>query len=284
MATEIKSALELRWPTGVRLPIVLTFEHQCGEGTPPRPGERPNYLIGGQIEYGARRGVWNILEMLDKVGVKATFLVSGLTAEKYPDTVRAAHKAGHEIAGMSYSFERIRTASREREQAMVRRTVKVLEDTCGARIRGWRCPDYRPRPQTHDILSAEGFAWDSSMLNDDLPYLMDCEGGRKLIEIPFSTSTADRTYVAFPYPMRGGPDGLANVWDYEFDVLYRESASAPRLMIISLQTWASGRPTPLRTLRQFIERLSAHNDIQFARCEEIAGWCGPAAAGGNVRN
>jgi peptidoglycan/xylan/chitin deacetylase (PgdA/CDA1 family) len=272
MATEIASALDFRWPTGVRLPIVLTFEHQSGEGTPPRPGDRPNYLVGGQIEYGARRGIWNILEELENLGVTATFFVSGNTAEKYPDTVRAAHKAGHEIAGMSFNFEKIRTAGREREQTMVRRTVKTLQDTCGARIRGWRSPDYRTSPQTHDILSDEGFVWDSSMLNDDLPYLMDCTGG-KLVEIPFSTSTADKTYVAFPYPMRGGPDGLADVWNNEFDVLYREGESAPRFMIISMQTWATGRPTPLRTLRRFLERLSAYNDVQFARCEDIAGWC-----------
>jgi peptidoglycan/xylan/chitin deacetylase (PgdA/CDA1 family) len=273
MATEIASALDYRWPTGVRLPVVLTFEHQSGEGTPPRPGDRPNFLVGGQIEYGARRGIWNILEELDKAGVKATFFVSGNTAEKYPDTVRAAHKAGHEIAGMSFNFEKVRTMSREREQAMVRRTVKALQDVCGVRIRGWRSPDYRVSDQTLDVLSDEGFTWDSSLLNDDLPYLMDCSGG-KLIEIPFSTSTADKTYVAFPYPMRGGPDGLANVWQSEFDVLYRESANAPRFMIISMQTWATGRPTPLRTLRRFLEQLSAHNDIQFARCEDIAGWCG----------
>jgi peptidoglycan/xylan/chitin deacetylase (PgdA/CDA1 family) len=272
MATEITSALDFRWPMGVRLPVVLTFEHQCGEGMPPRAGDRPNYLIGGQIEYGARRGVWNILEELDKLNVKTTFFVSGNTAEKYPDTVRAAQNAGHEIAGMSFNFEKIRTASREREQAMVRRTVKALQDTCGARIRGWRCPDYRVSHQTLDILSDEGFAWDSSLLNDDLPYLMDCTGGR-LVEIPFSTNTADKTYVAFPYPMRGGPDGLANVWESEFEVLYRESENAPRFMIISMQTWATGRPTPLRTLRRFLERLSAYNDIQFARCEDIAGWC-----------
>ena len=44
-------------------------------------------------------------------------------------------------------------------------------------------------------------------------------------------------------------------------------------MILSLQTWATGRPTPLRTLKQFLERVTAHNDIQFARCSEIAGWC-----------
>ena len=42
--------------------------------------------------------------------------------------------------------------------------------------------------------------------------------------------------------MRGGPDGLANVWDCEFDVLYRESERAPRFLILSIQTWATGRP------------------------------------------
>jgi peptidoglycan/xylan/chitin deacetylase (PgdA/CDA1 family) len=273
MATEIKSAMDARWPSGVRLPIVLTFEHQSGEGTPPRPGDRPNALVGGQIEYGARRGVWNILELLDSLGVKATFFVTGLTADKYPATVRAAREAGHEIAGMGYSFERIRTASRERERGVVRRTVKALQDACGAEIRGWRCPDYRVSPQTLDILSTEGFAWDSSMLNDDLPYLMDCEGGR-MLEIPFTTSTADKSFIAFPYPMRGGPDGMANAWECEFEVLHRESQDAPRFMIISMQTWATGKPAPLRTLKHFLQRTMAYNDVQFTRCDQLAAWCG----------
>ena len=189
--------MQTRWPSGMRLPIVLTFEHQSGEGAPLRPGERPNANSFGQIEYGARRGIWNILELLDRFGVKATFFMTGMAAEKYPDAVRAAHAAGHEIAGMSYGFERVRTASREREQTIVRRTVKALADTCGVAIKGWRCPDYRISPQTFDVLSAEGFVWDSSMLNDDLPYLLDCEGG-PLIEIPFTTSTADKAYVHFP--------------------------------------------------------------------------------------
>jgi peptidoglycan/xylan/chitin deacetylase (PgdA/CDA1 family) len=229
-------------------------------------------MISGAMQYGARTGIWNILEVLDKLNVKATFFVCGVTAEKYPDAIRAAHKAGHEIAGMSYSFDRVRTASTEREQGMVRKTAKAIEEVCGAKIRGWRCPDYRVSAQTLDILSQEGFTWDSSLLNDDFPSLFDCTGG-KLIELPFTTSTADKTYIGYPYPMRGGPDGLANVWDSEFDVLYRESENASRFMILSIQTWATGRPAPLRTLRQFIERVSTHNDTQFARCGEIAAWC-----------
>jgi peptidoglycan/xylan/chitin deacetylase (PgdA/CDA1 family) len=272
MAKEIGTISDLRWPNGVRLPVALTFEHQSGEGVPLLPGDRPNAMVGGAVQYGARTGIWNILEVLDKLNVNATFFVCGTTAEKYPDAVRAAARAGHEIAGMSYQFDRVRTAHPDRERGMVKKTVKVLQDIGGMTIKGWRCPDYRVSPQTLDILSSEGFVWDSSLLNDDLPCLFDCEGG-KLIELPFTTSTADKTYVGYPYPMRGGPDGLANVWRSEFDALYRESERATRFMILSIQTWATGRPANLRVLRQFIERVIARNDVQFARCAEIAAWC-----------
>jgi len=84
--------------------------------------------------------------------------------------------------------------------------------------------------------------------------------------------------VAFPYPMRGGPSGVASVWNNEFDILYRESAQAPRFLILSLQTWAAGRPTPLRVLKTFLKRVIAHNDVKFAQCSEIAEWCKGLAA------
>jgi peptidoglycan/xylan/chitin deacetylase (PgdA/CDA1 family) len=272
MSSEIMASSSVSWPPGVRLPIALTFEHQSGEGTPLLPGDRPNYMIGGALQYGGRHGLWNILEVLDARDVKATIFVCGTTVEKYPEAVRAANRAGHELAGMSYAFDRVRTVSQEREQAIVRKTAAVLAQLGGADITGWRCPDYRVSPQTLDILSAEGFTWDSSYLNDDLPYYFDCTRG-PLLEIPFTTSTADKTFVGFPYPMRGGPDGLADVWNSEFDVLYREAAHAPRFMILSIQTWATGRPAILRILRRFIDRVKELDGVRFVRCNEIAAWC-----------
>jgi peptidoglycan-N-acetylglucosamine deacetylase len=271
MATEIKSDTVVRWPDGVRLPVMLTFEHQAGEGAPLFAGERPNYMVGGAMQYGARRGIWNILELLEKFRVKTTFFVLGTTAEKYPDTVRAVAKVGHEIAGMGYSFASMRTASEEQERANVRRSAKVLQDVAGVQIRGWRCPDYRVSPQTLDILAEEELVWDSSFLNDDLPYLFETRA-KKIVEIPFTTSTADKTYVGYPYPQRGGPDGLASVWNNELDVLYQESEKAPRLINLSLQTWATGRPANLRMLERLLERMVGHEEFRFAQCSEIADW------------
>jgi len=270
MATETQA--KITWPEGVRLPILLTFEHQSGEGAPLFPGDRPNYMVGGAMQYGARRGIWNVLELLDSLKIKTTFFICGTTAERYPDGVQAIHAAGHEIAGMSYSFDRVRTLSPEREQSIIARTSKVLQDTAGVQIRGWRCPDYRVSPNTVDLLAQEGFVWDSSLLNDDLPYLFEC-AGRNIVEIPFTTSTADKTFIGYPYPQRGGPDGLANVWNNEFEVLYQESQRAARFMILSLQTWAIGRPAPLRMLKLFLEHLLGHEELWFARASEIAASC-----------
>lgn len=279
MATETQP-IAVQWPKEVRLPVVLNFEHQAGEGAPTRPGDHPQANVRDQMEYGARRGIWNILEMLDKLGIRTTFFVNGVTAETFPEGVRAAHAAGHEIAGMGYNLDRVRTANWEREEAVVRRAKKALAQVCGVDIQGWRCPDYRISPQTFEVLAAEGFVWDSTMLNDDLPYQLKCEV-KSLIEIPFTTSTSEKSHVAFPYPMRGGPGGLASVWNNEFDMLYRESDQEPRFLILSLSTWACGRPTPLRTLRKFLERVIAHNDVQFVRCSEIAQWCTAAATVGS---
>jgi peptidoglycan/xylan/chitin deacetylase (PgdA/CDA1 family) len=272
MAKEFGPITEPCWPSNVRLPVALTFEHQSGEGAPRLPGDRPNFMVAGAMEYGARTGIWNILELLDNLNVKATFMICGVTAQKYPDSIKAAHAAGHEIAGMSFGFDRVRTMSFERERSIVSQTAKALSDVCGARIEGWRCPDYRVSDQTFDVLREQGLTWDSSLLNDDYPCLFQCATG-PLIEIPFTTSTADKTFIGYPYPQRGGPQALFDVWNSEYEVLYGEAAQSSRYMMLSLQTWAIGRPAPLQALGQFIQRVKRDNDTQFTRCAEIAGWC-----------
>jgi peptidoglycan/xylan/chitin deacetylase (PgdA/CDA1 family) len=271
MSQEIRILSDLRWPGDLRLPVALTFELQSGEGSPQLPGGRPNFMVSGTLEYGARTGVWNILETLAENSTAATFFICGATAQKYAPAVRAIAEAGHEIAGMSFAFDRVRTLSPDRERDIVRRTSRTLEDSAGCKITGWRCPDYRVSPQTLDVLSEEGFGWDSSLLNDDHPSLFRCSGGT-LVEIPFTTSTADKTFIGYPYPQRGGPDGLADAWSSEFEVLATESERASRYMILSIQTWATGRPAPLRTLRQFIEGVSRDKRAKFVRCCDIAEW------------
>ena len=117
----------------VRAPV-RGRQRPCGRANVPTP------TLSGKMEYGGRRGIWNILELLDKLGHQGDVLRDGMTAEKFPDTVRAAHEAGHEIAGMGYSFEKVRTVSREREQAIVRRSVKRWPTPVARRSRAGAAP------------------------------------------------------------------------------------------------------------------------------------------------
>ena len=75
MAKEIGTIEDAQWADGVRLPVVLTFEHQSGEGTPLLPGDRPNYMMGGALEYGGRTGIWNILELLPGDALSGVVLI-----------------------------------------------------------------------------------------------------------------------------------------------------------------------------------------------------------------
>ena len=69
MLEEIKRARDFAWPNGISLPVVLTFEHQAGEGALSMPGNRPNYRSSDIMQYGARQGIWNILEALGRDSV-----------------------------------------------------------------------------------------------------------------------------------------------------------------------------------------------------------------------
>ena len=53
--------------------------------------------------YGPQVGVPRLLALLDDFGIKTTFFVPGLTADRYPHTVERIVEAGHEVGHHSYS-------------------------------------------------------------------------------------------------------------------------------------------------------------------------------------
>ena len=87
-----------------RMAVMLILLHEWE--SVPAPG-RPmpkgahhtfDYLALGAREYGARSGIWRLLDVLDRHDVKATVITSGLVAELYPESVREVRARGHELA------------------------------------------------------------------------------------------------------------------------------------------------------------------------------------------
>jgi polysaccharide deacetylase family protein (PEP-CTERM system associated) len=107
-----------------------------------------------------------ILELLHRHSIRATFFVLGWVARNEPQIVRRIADAGFEIAshGMNHRMLQRLTPQQFRRDLLTSR--KILEDISGQRVSGYRAPTFSITHRTAwaiDELAAAGFAYDSSV-------------------------------------------------------------------------------------------------------------------------
>lgn len=161
-----------------------------------------------------------MLELFSECGVKGTFFILGLLAEKFPNVVRQISAEGHEIASHGYSHKPVFEIGRQEFTAELDRSRKLLEDLCGVEVCGYRAPDFSITSDSLwalDLLAENGMTYDSSIVPvrmrrygiDGFPrQIHRLKNG--LVEAPLSTTTilGRRTPVAgggylrlYPYRM-----------------------------------------------------------------------------------
>lgn len=198
----------ITWPAGKRYAIFVNVAFEAwAEGTAPGISPMGNPLPGGLFdtqarswgEYGWRRGVWNLLDLLAEESVTATFLTSGILAELAPDAVRAIAGAGHAICahGMSQDeFPGTLTEAAERER--VARCRDLLERASGTPPLGFSYPRGTASGRSEKLVAEAGFRWFADRFDDDRPYVARA-GGRDLVILPLSMEVND-----LPQRMRHG--------------------------------------------------------------------------------
>jgi peptidoglycan/xylan/chitin deacetylase (PgdA/CDA1 family) len=269
-----------RWPQGVRLPIMVSVHHQSEEATCPFPDGQPDPFDYGERQYGARRGAWRLLEIMQKHEVRGTWLICGATLEKYPEVARAVKKAGHCVAGHTYAHEMMCNLPKHTELNLIKKTVAVFEDLLGEHIQGWRTC-FASHDTIDLILEHADFAWDGSMWNDDLPSII--EGyGRELLEIPFATYSdtalgVDITSPANP-PTRystwnaNTPEFMFRGWKAAFDALYERGAERAVMMPLVVHDFITGRPFRAKVLDDFIAYAKQFEGVVFTAHDQVASW------------
>lgn len=219
--------------------------------------------------YGPRVGLPRILGMLARRGLPATFFVPGLTAERWPGTVESILEAGHEVALHGYTH-RTPTALEPAEQlAELDRGMEALTRT-GARPTGYRAPLWSTTAVTLEALPRFGLRYDSSLFDDDRPYLLDLPGAR-LAELPVHWALDDwEQYVYLPEPNVGAtinrPSVVSTLWTEELDAM-RATRS---LCVLTTHPFVSGRPSRLVALERFIDAVEAHGDVAIERADRLA--------------
>lgn len=117
--------------------------------------------------WGASR-TQDILDVLDKHGVKATFFLAGYWVNEYPDHVRMIAARGHEIGNHSYSHPHMNSLTADSIAAELNRCSDMIEGLTGKRPTVFRPPfgEYNNRViDTADACGLTTIQWDVDSLD-----------------------------------------------------------------------------------------------------------------------
>jgi len=110
--------------------------------------------------------VERLLDILSRYNFKATFFCLGWIAEKYPKIIRAIDNAGYEVGSHSYSHQLVYKQSKHNFREDVYRSVNVLEDIVGKKVKSFRAPGFSIKSNmswAFEILLKSGIEYDCSV-------------------------------------------------------------------------------------------------------------------------
>jgi peptidoglycan/xylan/chitin deacetylase (PgdA/CDA1 family) len=255
----------IQWPNNARVAVIWTVIFELYSEIAPGYGIED----AKKALYGGRRGVWRLLDQFDRHQMKASFLVNGYAAEKFPEAVVEIKKRGHEIVPYGYSSPRhLETMTLEEEKADMAKTLAILEKLTGTKPTGWVSPDQFPSDNTLDLIAAEGMVFNGDFPNDDVPYVVKA-AGKDIVIIPFSRECDD--YEIYGKNLEP-PQVFADYFSDSLDVLYKEGATFPKLMNACIRCQYFGRPVGTKALDKALRYGKSIPKVWFANRSQIAEW------------
>lgn len=271
-----RSLLPDRWPGGARCAVALSFDSDHETNELRDGGNSVARLSWG--EFGARRGIPRIRQVLDRHEVKATFFVPAVAALLHPDEQRAVSQDGHEIGLHGWIHELNTTLGAAAERELMMRAADTLERVSGQRPVGMRTPSWDYSPATLSIAREMGLLYDSSLFSDDDPYEILQDGQPTgMVELPVEWSRDDAVYFMMnrfgaqrPYTP---PADVLDIFLREFEGAYAEGG----MFLLTMHPHVTGYRSRIFILEQLLERIVAKDDCWIATHAQIAAYCAEQA-------
>jgi peptidoglycan/xylan/chitin deacetylase (PgdA/CDA1 family) len=273
MTTDASS--EFSWPAGFRAAAMITIDLDAESGllhTDPQTAEYIDVLA--QLAYESRAGAARLLRVLARKDFRATFFTPGFTAERWPESVLSVRDAGHEIGHHGYLHEYVHGIDEATEEGYLLRGFDALEKVVGIRPTGYRAPGFQMNRHTPRLLAKQGFAYDSSLQDSDVPYRLMSgpeADAPSLIEIPVQWALDDFAQYMFmpgfkPYTGIEDPEKVLRMWSLELEALADEGG----VFTLTLHPFLSGRASRARALESLLEVMQSIDGLWVATGAEIA--------------
>lgn len=144
--------------------------------------------------------IFDFLDMLDKLNIKATFFVLAEIAEKHADILRDIRNRGHEIGchGLDHELLYKKTDNEFRDQIVEAR--KIIDRVLGESIvKGYRAACFSMDRRKLEILKEAGYSYDSSYISfahHPLYGNLDLRGFEKIDDLTYKNDN----FIEFEIP------------------------------------------------------------------------------------
>jgi allantoinase len=214
-------------------------------------------------EYGMRVGFWRFLDVLKSRGLRATLALNGSTCKEYAAACEAAREAGWEFMGHGFVQKPMHRV--EDQAAAIRQTMEAIRDFTGKPPRGWESPGLTETAQTIDLLAEAGIEYVADWVLDDQPVSIKTRTGQ-MVSVPYTVEINDVVMSAI---QQQPSDEILRRGRDQFDQLYKEGATIPRVMAISIHPYLTGAPHRIRYLEALYDYILSHAGVAMCTGEEI---------------
>jgi peptidoglycan/xylan/chitin deacetylase (PgdA/CDA1 family) len=256
------------WPDGARVAVLLSFDVDNETVYGLRDGEvSVGPLSEGQ--YGHRRALPRVLELLDEEDVPASFFFPAWSLKIAPEQALwiQEREEGHEIAVHGWIHERNTLLDAETERRLLEQAVATVTEISGQRPRGYRAPSWNFSPNTLGIVRDLGFLYESSLMADDRPYELLQDGEPTgLLELPVSWILDDAPLLNPQGVRYSSPRELMQVWIDEFERAWEEGT----MFLLTMHPHRIGYRSRIVALAGLIEHIKTRTGVWFATHEDAA--------------
>jgi peptidoglycan/xylan/chitin deacetylase (PgdA/CDA1 family) len=266
----------LRWPNGARVAlwVIPNIEHFRFNRPATKIhdnglGPNPDVLHYGWRDFGVRVGIWRMMEVMEKYGVKGTVALNSEVCKHYPRIIEEGNKLGWEWMGHGMTNSIIfRDQSEAEERAQIKEAVTTIAKGVGKAPRGWLSPALTETTRTLDILAESGIRYVGNWTNDEQPYPMRVKTG-EMFSIPYSSEIND---IPALLGLHQSPERFGQMICDQFDVLYEDGAKSGRVMSICLHPFLVGVPHRAKYFAKALAYITSRQEVWVATGGAIIDW------------
>lgn len=254
------------WPDDVGWPHSMQREHRR-KWPANAPFQRDLHACFDK-QFGERTGIYRLMELFEREGVKSSFFCNGITVETFPDIAKELLRAGHELASETYIHDYSFLKTPEQDRADIHKCVAAFQKVLGQRPLGYLSPGHMPTDSTPGIVADEGYKYWVDPDHEELPYTLKVNG-KDLVVMYYTLNVGD--YSTFSTSDMTFREAMGMCKD-AFDYLYEEGERYPSRLAITFHPYLIGRPYRMKVLEEFLHYVKGYPGVWFSRCIDVANW------------